>query len=496
MAERTDNGLIAASAKRGILVVGAGQVARILVHVAGLVVMARLLTPGDYGLMAMTVAVVGVGEVFRDFGFSNAAIQAETVSEEERSKLFWINLSLGVVLAVLLLLAGPTVANAFDEPRLQNLFPLLASTFIFNGLSTQHKAALNREMKFGSMTVAELTGQISGLTVGVILAFQDYGYWALGWQQVVSSAAMGLCLVAADPWVPHRYRRSTNIGKYNRYAWPLLGAQLVTYASNNIDKIVLGLRVGPQAVGLYDRAYQILMLPLNQIRAPATRVALPVLSRLTTDVRAYTEFLLRGQSVLMHVLLFIFSLGAATAFISVPVVLGQQWEASVVLFQILAVAGAAQTCSYFTYWVFISQGLNGWNFLYSLATRTALIVMIIIGSQWGVEGVALAYSSGLLAIWPVGLLLIGKISTAPARLIFWSGLRALLMHSLAGAAAFGVAAAVYDDAVVGTLLLAAVAYSSVVVAVAGLSKSTRNELFAVIAIVTSLGVSSKRRLLG
>jgi PST family polysaccharide transporter len=422
-------------AARGAAVTLGGQALRIIIQLLGILVLARLLAPADYGLLAMVMALIGIGEVFRDFGLSSAAVQVKNLSRKQKDNLFWINAAIGVALGVIVFVLAPVVAEFYGEPRLVGLTQFLALTFVLNGLSTQFRAQLNRDLRFAALSIVDVTSAALALIVAIMLAQGGLGYWALGWQQVTSAFLAFVVLVVVARWMPRGIHRNVGMGGLLRYGGNLVGVQLLTYVSKNVDAVIVGNQLGASQLGLYNRASQILMLPLNQINAPTTKVALPILSRLQNDPIRFAAFVIRGQSVMVHVLCAIFAFAAAQAGPLILMILGPQWSATVPIFQILALGGVAQAVSYATYWVFLAKGLTGSNLRFSLASRPLLILAIFLGSFAGVEGVAAGYSLGLLLIWPLGLIWISRVSDAPAGGMFGNGLRAIAGYGACGVVA-------------------------------------------------------------
>ncbi len=193
---------------------------------------------------------------------------------------------------------------------------------------------------------------------------------------------------------------------------------------------MIGARSGAAALGLYNRAFQLMMLPLLQLNAPATRVALPVLSRLQNDRERYARFITFGQSALLTVVGAVLALLGAQADSVVRIMLGPQWLDSVPVFRILLVAGFFQAAGYATYWVFLSKGLMRQNLYYSLATRPLMIAAILVGSNWGMYGVAIGYSASIAIMWPLSLLWIRRVSDAPAGAMFANGARAVAVFGV------------------------------------------------------------------
>ncbi len=428
---------LGARAAGGAAVTMAGQLAKMVVQFGGIVLLARLLTPYDYGLMAMVTAIVGMAEILRDFGLSSAAIQAKHVSREQRDNLFWINSGIGLVLAIVVFLSSSWIAHFYREPALLGISQALAVTFLLNGMTTQYRAHLSRGLRFGQVSLSDVGAQVMGLIAGVGVALAGYGYWALVWQQVVQALVNLAIAGACARWLPRGYRRDAPMRAFLSFGWNLMAAQLLGYASRNVGQVIIGHRIGAEALGLYNRAFQLLMMPLNQINAPATSVALPVLSQLQDDPPRFGSFLLRGQTVMVHLIVALFSFACALALPLIVLVLGEQWRPAVPLFQVLTLGGIFQTASYATYWVFLAHGLMREQLVYSVVGRVMLIACIFAGSAWGVMGVTVGYTLGLLVMWPLSVIWIAKVAPqVPALELFNNGLRAILGYGACGAAAY------------------------------------------------------------
>jgi polysaccharide transporter, PST family len=430
---------LGAAAARGVAITGAGQGAKMLIQVGGTVVLARLLAPEDYGLMAMIAVAVGLADVLRDFGLSGAAIQARSFLPSQRDNLFWLNVAIGGSCALAFAALSQPIAAFYDEPRLAPIALTWSVIFLFSGIGAQFSASMSRSLKFGRLAILEVGSQTVGLTVGVSLALSGAGVWALVFQQLAQGLTFVVLGVALSGWLPGWWHRDADIKPFLRFGGSLFATQLLTYASKNVDSMLIGLRSGPVALGLYDRAFQLLMWPLMQMNAPATKVALPVLSRLQDDRERFYDFLLRAQQILVTAVVLALAFISAQADSLIPLVLGEQWRESVPIFRILAVAGAFQALDYATYWIFLSKGLMGSNLRWALISRPAVICGLLLGSIWGVNGVAWAYSIGLMILWPGGLLWVSRVSDAPVLRMFKNGLGILALCVAAGCSSFVLA---------------------------------------------------------
>ncbi len=424
-------------ARRGAVLTMGGQFLTIAIQVGGLIVLARLLSPQDYGMLAMVLAVIGVGEVLREFGLSSATVQAASVTHQQRTNLFWINTGIGLGLSLATVLCAPLIAGFYHTPALLPMTQALAITFVVNGIATQYRAQLNRDMRFGRLAICTVSGQATGLAIGVVMALEGFGHWALVGQQVGFALSMLIFFVLAGRWMPGLPRRCAGMGEFLRYGWNLMLSQIIVYFSRNVDSMVIGERFGANALGFYNRAYQLVMLPLYQITSPAGTVALPILSRLRNDPKRYDDFLLAGQAALLHAIFAILAFACAQAHALVDVILGERWMPMATLFQLLCIGGMFQAATNATYWVFLSKGLTGTHFRFTAISKPLLIAGIIVGANWGVMGVAIAQVIGLGLTWLAALAWL-RGTGSPVRKLFTDTLLLLVGYGFCGLAAGAV----------------------------------------------------------
>lgn len=424
------------SAARGALAMVLGQLGRLTIQLAGVLVLARVLSPEHYGAFAMVTALVSLGELLQDFGLSSAAIQAPTVTSAQQSNLFWINTGIGLSLGILVFAGAPAVAAFYHEPMLTPITRALAPTFLMNGLATQFRAHLTRNFQMTALSVAVVSAQAAGIGAGLVGALNGLGTWALVAQQLTFTAVQLGVMAKASKFWPGLPRRNTDIGAFLRFGGNLMATNVAVHISRSVNTVLIGNRFGAELAGLYDRAFMLLMLPLNQINVPANTVALPTLSKLQHDPARFERFLLHGQSVLLHVLLAVFAYAAAAGDVLIGIVLGEQWLPAAPLFRILTVAGVFQAAGLATYWAFTAKGLTHQTFRFSLVTRTGLVLLSVAGLRWGVTGVTIAYALGVMGMWPIGLVWLARSSDAPALAMAKNGARCMLAYSACAAAAY------------------------------------------------------------
>ncbi|WP_371053301.1 lipopolysaccharide biosynthesis protein [Rhodococcus gordoniae] len=460
----------------GAAVTMLGQGVRLLIQVLGFVLLSRLLDPQIFGLLAMVMVVVGVGEVVRDAGLSTAVIQATHVSHPQRSNLFWINAAVGVILAGALVAGAGMISEFYDQPALREACLGLALIFVLNGLSTQYRASLQRDLKFKALALTDVLAMLAGLCCAVGAALLGWGLWALITQYLVQAATVLVMTLGFSRWIPGLPTRKSDMGGLLRFGWTYAGTQMINYLSRNVDSIVIGRRFGAEILGLYDRAYQLLTLPLNQINGPVTKVIFPVLSKMKDDRSSFDRLLLRGQSTLLQAVAFIFSFACAFAYPIVEIVLGKEWLGSAQLFQLLAISGVIQAAAFGTYWVFLAKALNRSNLIYTFSTKALLVISVLVGSQWGVTGVAAGYSLATLVSWPIGLYWIHKISPTPVAKMAITSVRVILAYAVSALVALFATTVLPPVPNIVELLVGGCFYLAAVTVLAVLYRSFRRDL--------------------
>lgn len=423
-------------AARGALISLTGSAARTAVQILGVVVLARLLTPAEYGLLAMVAVVIGIADIFRNFGLYTVAVRAPSLSTAERTNLFWTNLGIGFLLCVLIWLGAPLIALVFREPELVPVARALAFTFVLSGAATQFRASLARELRFGALAAADTLAPVAALVVAVVLASRGWGYHALIAQQLTQYATMTVLLVALSGWFPGRYQRQVPMRGMWSMGWSLVTTQLINYVANNADQFVIGLRFGAVPSGWYNRAFQLLMQPYNQVRVPITDVATPILARVQGRDEDFLRFLSRAQVALGHTVglgLVMVAVGAGPI---VRIFLGDRWSEIGLLFAFLALGAFFQLLDFVASWAFVTRGLVRELRNYTAATAVVRIGFIVAGSLAGVEGVAAGYAAAPMLLWPVTFLVLGRCSGLPVRELVHNALRILAVALACGGSGF------------------------------------------------------------
>lgn len=360
--------------------------------VASTVVLARLIEPESFGLISMVVAVTNFVKLFNDLGLSQATVQRAEINHNQVSTLFWLNVILSAILMLLTAALAPAIAWFYREPRLLWITVTLACGFIFSGLAVQHRALLNRQMRYGTIAAVRITSLVIGTTTGIVSAWLGADYWALVLMQLTATLSHTVGVWVMCSWRPGLPVWRSNIRSMVAFGSNLTGANLLIYFIRNADNIIIGRYWGAQQLGLYDRAYQILYIPIKQISGPISAVALPALSRLQNDPKRYCAYYYKAILVIVAFGMPLVGFLFVSADKAILTLLGPKWIDTVNIFRALSVATFTGTFGYATGWVYISLGQTDRQLRWVLWTSPVTVLIFLISVPWGVLGVATALS--------------------------------------------------------------------------------------------------------
>jgi O-antigen/teichoic acid export membrane protein len=392
LADVTPNDLKGKTA-RGALVSAVSQGAIFFLRTGSMVVLARLLAPADFGIVAMVTACTGFLEMFRDMGLSVATIQRASVTRGQTSSLFWINLAAGWILAALCASAAPVLVRFYHESRLFWPTIALATGFVFNGAAVQHRAIMARDMRFAALATVEIVSVAVSIVVGTIMAFAGQGYWALV-GMYVSVPLLGLLGVwTLGGWMPGLPQRGAGVRAMLRYGSLLTLKNLVVYFAFNTDKVLLGRIWGAEVLGIYGRAYQLISLPTQNLTSTIGQVAVPALSRLQDDPERLRNYFLKGYGLFLSIVLPITVVCALFSEDIIRVFLGPKWSAAVPLFRLLAPTVLTLALVNPFNWLLLALGRPGRSLQIALASAPVVIAGYVIGLSHGPRGVAAGFSA-------------------------------------------------------------------------------------------------------
>jgi PST family polysaccharide transporter len=382
-----------------------GQWVGYAVQIVTTAILARLVSPHDFGLVGQALTVTAFASQLQSLGLSQAVIQRAKLTHGQMSNLFWVNVAAGGVLMLIVLGAAPLVASFYGDPALVGVTSAMSVTFFITGFAVQHSALMSRRMEFRSIAWRNLLPRvISGALAIFFAAVFHAGYWALVVQQIVLALAITAFVWTALEWRPGKLRRGTGVRPLLRFGMGVSVANIFYYFSSNSDNILVGRILGTAELGLYARAYNLFLVPLRQIHGPLGNVVQPVMSAIVHDPDRYRQFYRRTLSAITLV-------GmpgvVGLAVLSRPfieVMLGHRWLGAAEPFRWLAFAGFLQMVARTFSWLYTTSGRSKAMATWAMITSPLLVLAFAIGVHWGITGVAQAYAISqavliLPAIW-------------------------------------------------------------------------------------------------
>lgn len=368
---------------RGAVVMLASQGLKVLLQIASTVVLARLLTPDDFGVIAMAATVMNFVMMFKDLGLSQATIQREHLTQSQVTSLFWVNVLLSVVLMVIVIALAPLVALLYHEPRLAEVVVALSVGFVLTGLSVQSEALLKRQMRFIRVAAVDVSATAIGFAAGVVSALLGAGYWALVVMRLVQQATARVGVSLACGWRPGWPSWDPSAASLVRFGGHITGFQLANYFARNADNVLIGWYWGASSLGLYDRAYRLFTAPLQEINAPLGSVMVPMLSRLRDRPAQYRRAYLGVIEKISMITMPLAAFAMVTSDWLIPFAFGEQWRDAAPIFAFLSLAMINQPVTNTTGWLFISQnrtsGLLRWGMLGGALTTASFIIALPFG---------------------------------------------------------------------------------------------------------------------
>ncbi|WP_182252384.1 lipopolysaccharide biosynthesis protein [Microbacterium esteraromaticum] len=431
-----DHGHLGGRAARSAARLLGGQSALFVIQLTSIVVLARLLTPQEYGIVAMALAFTGFGHLLRDVGLSSAAIQAPTLSHAQRSNLFWINTGIGAAMATVVMVLAPVIAIYYAEPTVLWIVLGFAPTLLLSGMATQLRAHAVRTLQLGRLALVDVTSALLGLASAILLAYAGGGAWALVIQQLVGGLCTLILMLALGGWMPGWIHRGVPMRAFFAFGVPLFGSQLLTYFASNLDSMLMGRHYGSVLTGLYNRSLQLVRVPMNQLRSPLGQLALSVLSRIQSDDSRLISYVSQGQRAMGYPLLFAAGLLAAMAPAVIDVAIGDQWASAAPFVRLIAVGEGLTTLAGVGGWIYTSRGLGAALLKYTVVSASVKACLLITAAAFGPIWIAAAFAFAPVVLWPLSLIWVGKVANLRTLPLLVNSCRMVAVATIASIAAY------------------------------------------------------------
>jgi len=359
-------------------------------RLASTAILARLILPEHFGLIMMVTAVTSIADQFRDLGLSTVTVQREAITHDEISNLFWINVAAGVSIALFICGVSPLIAGYYKEPRLVVPTCLLATNFVWGGLMVQHQALLTRQLKLGYTSAVRLASSVVSTTLAVTLAWKGFGYWALVWREFTRCVVLAVGMWWVLPWRPSLPSRDTRVVKLLAFGAHLSLANIVATIGGSMDRFLLGRWWGAAPTAMYRQAFQLLVLPMEQILGPVYQVTQPGLSMLQSEAARFRNFYKKVLTVACVATMPISLFVAVHSAEITRTVLGRRWADAAPLLFILSLSTFIKQPVGSTAFVLIAQGRSKTYLNLTLLQNATMVLLMALGIGRGAIGIALA----------------------------------------------------------------------------------------------------------
>jgi PST family polysaccharide transporter len=356
------------------------------------IILARLLAPADFGLIAMAAVVISFIELFQDLGTATAVIQRKNPSQALLASMFWLNAGFGLAAMLVLYLASPLAGAFYREPQVIPIMQVLSLSFLLSGLSNLQKSLLERNLEFDKLALIEIGTTLFATLVGITAALLGHGAWSLVYQMLAGNVLATLLFWSASRWRPSWQFDWPEIRSVMGFSLNLTGANIFNYFARNADKLLIGRFLGSQELGYYDLAYRLMQFPLQGISAVIGRVMFPLYSRMQDDAGQFGRTYLKVASAIA---LISFPLMLGLTALARPFVLtlfGVGWMPVIPLLLILAPLGAVQSIATTVGHIYMAKGRTDWALWWTIGAGLLIVLSFVLGLPWGILGVTSSYA--------------------------------------------------------------------------------------------------------
>jgi PST family polysaccharide transporter len=378
------------SLRGGMVSIGARAI-NALVQIASVIVLARLLSPEDYGLVSMVGAIIGIAPLLIDLGTRDAVIQQHHITRQEISTLFWITVALGCVFAALAAASGPLIARFYGEPRLATVALVSSVSLIALALSYQHQALLRRAMMYQELAVVEIGASVISTAIAIAMAFRGWAYWALVLRPVTVSVVTAFGVWWKCRWLPGKPAFTTGVKEMLKFGLHWIGFSGSDFAGKFADRIAIGHTSGPTDLGYYQKACLVYDNCLDLVITPLQSVAMAGLSKLRNNPESLWNSWAKALSTVAFFAMPAFGILAVTSRDIIVLALGQKWTSASILLSIFALRGIPHVVQRTCGWLHNAAGRADRFMRWGVISSVAQLLALFAGLPFGMIGVAWAF---------------------------------------------------------------------------------------------------------
>lgn len=439
-------------------------------------VLARLLTPTDYGIASMALVVTAFAMIFADPALGSALIQRPVIDERDRSTVFWTSTGLGVLLTAIGIASAGLVADLFGEPEVKELFVVTSLTFTIVALATVPRSLLARRLAYRALEVREMVSIVIGALVALAVALAGYGPWAIVANMVAYSITSTLLNWILAHWRPRFTYSQASLRNLGGFGAKVFTASLISWGNVNLDKVLVGRVLGAASLGAYSLAFNVMFMPMTRITRPIQQVLSPAYSRIQHDTARLQTAWLRSKRISVAITSPVFLGLLVCAPDLVQFAFGSKWDAAIVPLQLLCIGGIAQSLGTFNWSVLQATGATGTLLRLNTLTSAVTWISIVAGLPWGISGVAAFYATAKLLLVVPETWITARAVSFSFRASLRAGFESIPFAAAAASVALGVRVALVDIGAATGLRLVAVGIVTIGVYIGFLALARRSLL--------------------
>ncbi len=402
------------TAASGVVWTAAERVGGRVLNFVVFAILAHLLAPEDFGLIALAMVVIAFGEILAGQGLTEAIIQAAVVDQERLSTAFWINVGGGGLLFLLGFTGAPFFAEAFHEPGMPVVLRALSFLFLISGISGVHHSLLAKQMRFRSLAVLGVLTAGCGAVVGVALALAGFGVWSLVGQSLSASMVGTVMLWRLEPWRPGFVFSGEKAKGLLSFGWNVVAGRFAGFLNRRGDDLVIGAVLGSMVLGYYTVAYRVILALTSMILGTVSSVAFPVFVRVRSEARDFAGAYALAVFTTSFVAFPAFLVVGLYAREIVLLAFGGRWLPSVPVLQVLSIIGLFHGVAYPADAALLAQGKPSVVLKLKLVNAALNFLGFVIAVRWGIVAVAAAFVIRAAVMSPLQMVVLGRSAGLPA----------------------------------------------------------------------------------
>lgn len=362
------------------------------------IILARLLQPADFGILAMVIVITTLAEIIRSMGLGAALIQKQDAGDRHYNAAFWGNVAVGIILNILIQITAPWISAFYGQPELEKILRVYSIVFLIGSLNVVQESLMQKKLEFRRLFMMDaISITISG-ALALYLAFTGWGVWTLIIQYITITTISTIILWITSSWKPSFSFSSGAFRDIRAYGFNFLGYELMNFFARNIDNLLIGKYIGASALGFYSRAYFLMLQPLNITNQVLARVMFPVLARMQENKDEIKRVYLKSTSltafIVFPAIVFVFVCTEPV----IELIFGEKWLPAAAILRVFCIYSLVDTIGITTAWLYKSLGRTDIMFRWTVFSTVITAVAIIIGLKWGALGVAISYTVAFLTI--------------------------------------------------------------------------------------------------